>query len=68
MGLPGLNQYYKQRIKCLAQGQNAVPQVRLEPATPQSRVKHSTYITEPLRSSYNTGRQRVNSNGLIAMG
>ena len=32
----------------LAQGQNAVTPVRLEPAAPQSRVKHST--TEPLRS------------------
>ena len=27
---------------CLAQGHNAVPQVRLEPAAPRSRVKHST--------------------------
>ena len=27
---------------CLAQGHNAVTPVRLEPATPQSRVKHST--------------------------
>ena len=35
----------KQRIKCLAQGHNAVPPVRLEPAAPQSRIKHST--TEP---------------------
>ena len=40
----------KQKIKCLAQGHNAVPLVRLEPATPQSRVKHST--TEPPRSSW----------------
>ena len=31
---------------CLAQGQNAVLPVRLEPATTQSLVKHST--TEPL--------------------
>ena len=31
---------------CLAQGYNAVPPVRIEPATPQSQVKHST--TEPL--------------------
>ena len=29
----------KQRIKCLAQGHNAVPPVRLEPTTPQSWVK-----------------------------
>ena len=35
---------------CLAQGHNAVARVRLEPATPRSRVKHST--TEPLRSHY----------------
>ena len=35
--------------KCvLLKGHNAVTQVRLEPAAPQSRVKHST--TEPLRS------------------
>ena len=35
----------KQRIKCLAQGHNAVPPVGLEPTTPQSRVKQSN--TEP---------------------
>ena len=45
LGSTGTNQ----RIKCLAQAHNAVPPVRLEPATPQSRVKHST--TEPLPSS-----------------
>ena len=39
----------KQRIKSLAQGHNTVPPVRLEPATPQSRVKHPT--TEPPQSS-----------------
>ena len=33
---------------CLAQGHNTVTPVRLEPAAPQSRVKHST--TESLRS------------------
>ena len=33
---------------CLSQGQNAVPPVRLEPATLRSRAKYST--TEPLRS------------------
>ena len=33
---------------CLAQGHNLVTQVRLKPATPRSRVKHST--TESLRS------------------
>ena len=32
----------------LAQGHNAVAPVRLEAATPQSQVKHST--TEPLQS------------------
>ena len=35
----------KQRLMCLAQGHNAVTLVRLEPSTPQSRVKNST--TEP---------------------
>ena len=35
-------------VMCLAQGHNAVTPVRLEPAAPLSRVKHST--TEPLRS------------------
>ena len=39
----------KQRIKCLAQGHNAVLPVRLETATPQSRIEHST--TEPPRSA-----------------
>ena len=34
------------QLTCLAQGHNAVKPVRLEPATPQSRVKHSS--TEPL--------------------
>ena len=33
---------------CLAQGHNSMMPVRLEPATPLSRVKHST--TEPLHS------------------
>ena len=33
---------------CLAKGLNAVTPVSLEPAAPQSRVKHST--TEPLCS------------------
>ena len=33
---------------CLAQVHKAVTPMRLEPATPRSRVKHS--ITEPLRS------------------
>ena len=38
-----------QRVKCLAQGYNAVPLIRLEPVTPPSRFKHST--TEPPPSS-----------------
>ena len=46
-GLPVLNQYYA-RINVLAQEHNSMTQVRLEPAAPRSRVKHST--TEPLRS------------------
>ena len=32
----------KQGIMCLAQGHNAMTQVRLKPATPGSRLKHST--------------------------
>ena len=32
----------RQRIKCLAQGHNAVPPMRHEPRTPRSRVKPST--------------------------
>ena len=40
----------KQRTKHLAQGHNAVPPVRLKPATPRSWVKYS--ITETVRSSY----------------
>ena len=38
----------KQRIACHAQGLNAVPQVKLKPATPQYPVKHFT--TEPILS------------------
>ena len=38
----------KQGLMCLAQGHNVVMPLRLEPAIPWSRVKHST--TEPLRS------------------
>ena len=41
-------------LMCLAQGHYAVPLVRLEPAAPRSRVKHST--TEPLRSINLGGR------------
>ena len=40
-------------LMCLAQGHNAVTSLRLEPAAPRSRVKHST--TEPLRSTWDTG-------------
>ena len=47
IGLPGLNQY-KGKINVLAQGQNVVTPVRLDPGAPKSQVKHST--TEPLRS------------------
>ena len=39
----------KQRINCLAQENNAVPPVKLEPATPWSWVKYST--TESLHFS-----------------
>ena len=46
MGLQGLNQY-QARINVLAQGHNTVTPVRLQPATPRSRVKHCT--TEPMR-------------------
>ena len=38
-----------QGLKCLAQGHNIVPPVRLKTATPQSQVKHSAI--EPLHSS-----------------
>ena len=41
VGLPGLNQYYKQGLMCLAPGHNAVTPVRLEPAALRSKVKHS---------------------------
>ena len=46
VGLLGLNQHLTDD-KCLAQENNKVPQVRLKPATPQSRVKHSA--TKQLR-------------------
>ena len=39
----------KQGLMCLAQGHNVVTPVRLKPATPQPRVKHS--VTEPLCSN-----------------
>ena len=40
--LPGLNKYYKQRIKRLAQGHNTVTPVSLELTTPGSPVLNST--------------------------
>ena len=49
-GLLGLHQYYTEG-KCLAQENNAVPQVRLQPAAHRSPVKHST--TKQLCSSFN---------------
>ena len=42
----------KQGFVCLAQVHNAVPLMRLKPATPRSRVKHST--TEPQHSHQQT--------------
>ena len=44
---PGLNQYSASN-NVLAEGHNTVMSVRLKPAAPRSRVKHSTI--EPLRS------------------
>ena len=38
----------KQGLMCLAQGQNAVTPVRLEPSALRSRIKHS--ISDPLHS------------------
>ena len=52
---------------CLAQGHNAVTPVRLAPAAPRSRVKHST--TEPLRSLVlinSTGHDEM-SNDVVLM-
>ena len=49
-------------LMCLAQGHNAVTPLRLEPAAPRSRVKHST--TEPLRSHSSYGTQ-VARNSII---
>ena len=40
----------KPGLMCLAQGHNAMTQVRLEPVALPSRVEHST--TEPLPSSH----------------
>ena len=45
----------KQGLMCPAQGHNAVTPVRLEPAAPLSRVKHST--TEPLCSPYPASKE-----------
>ena len=47
----------KQRIKCLAQEHNAAHTVRLQPATPQSGVKHTT--TESLCSLENVRQKRT---------
>ena len=41
-GLPGLKTSSKLGLMYLAQGHKAVTPVRLEPAAPLSRVKHST--------------------------
>ena len=46
-------------LMCLAQGQNAVTPVRLEPVAPRSRVKHSS--TKPLRSLTNGSLTKVES-------
>ena len=47
MGCPGFNQFYAEDK--VSQGDHAVPELRLEPATSQSQVKQST--TETLPSS-----------------
>ena len=49
-GIPGLKQYLT-RINVHAQGYNTV---RLEPATPRSRVKHSTAKKTQLGVTYIT--------------
>ena len=38
----GFNKLVLAEAKCLAQGHNEVTPMRLEPATPRSRVKYST--------------------------
>ena len=43
---------------CLAQGHNTVMPIRIEPATPQSPVKHST--NEPLSSLIIDAAEQVN--------
>ena len=54
---------YAQHCKCvLLKDHNAVASVRLEPAAPRSRVKHST--TDPLRSR-NTTRHTLQTNSFI---
>ena len=47
MGCPGFNQFYAEDK--VSQGDHAVPELRLEPATSRSQVKQST--TETLPSS-----------------
>ena len=54
-GLSGLNQFSTKLGKmCLAQGHNAVSPVKLKPAAPLSRVKHSRSTTELLRTLRHT--------------
>ena len=50
MDLNGLNQYLAED-KCLAQGQNAVPPVRLKPTTPQDETS-TLPPSHPLLSVY----------------
>ena len=50
-GLPGLNQYSARINVSCSRTKNAATPVRLKPAAPQSRVKHST--TDPLRFRLN---------------
>ena len=57
-GHPGLSQY-QARINVLAQGHNTVTPVRLEPATPWSRDKHST--TDPLHSKPNFACKKISN-------
>ena len=48
---------------CLAQGHNTVMPVRLKPAVPRSRVKHST--TGPLRSLFEVHSIEAINEGVI---
>ena len=49
----------KPGLMCLTKGHNAVTLVRLEPAAPRSRVKHST--TEPLLSHFIVFASKIKS-------